>query len=320
MSFKVITNKKLALKAPASISSAPSGATKATNESPNSSQKSLGELFSAIDVKYSSGLFTEPEVPSLERLELKEVSPEDILANAKTSLEEYRVNSLNNISTTNDTKLQKLKTDETDAVLAAENKSAELIGKYDGNVETIKQDALSKGVSRSSIVNNRLASNELNKNLAVDSVRQELQYKLDTVKQSVVLLEAQRESALTNFDIAYAAKLEEKILKLTEEVESANQAIIKYNNTITTQEETIRQKQSQEVLDQIATYAKIRDSNTANYFAELARSEKLQAAFDYLSGYSKAEAIAFATNNSNLKTVLGSNYSTLINWLNLRDS
>ena len=283
-------------------------------------QKSLGDLFSEIDVKYTTGMFTDREAPTLDRLELKDISAEDILGDARVALEEYKVSSLAKIEADDATKKQKLTEQESGLLKSAGTAEADAIAKHDAKIEPIKANALSKGLARSSIVENQLTSNELAKQQAVYQVKEGLVNSLNAITQSIAVLDAQKQSALNAFDIAYAAKLEEKISKLTQDAEKANQDIIKYNNTITRQEESLRLEQEQAFLKQVAEYAKIRNSSVADYFADLARSEKLNAAYDYLNSMSKVEAIAYAKVNSDLRVALGHQYQTLMNWLNLRES
>ena len=328
MSAKIITSKHLLTKASKQAPdggniadiSMPVNLSQSTEDSANYSQKSLGELFNEIDSKYSSGLLGDREVPSLDRLALSDISAEDILSDAKIALEADRVTGLSKIEADNLTKERKLESQKNTAIKDADTDIKKLAEKYDANVEPIKAGALSRGLARSSIVANQLSENELNKQSSLYAVDRGLMEELNTINQNISVLDAQKQNALNAFDIAYAAKLEDKINKLTQDAEKKNQEIIKYNNTITRQEETMRYNQEQELLKRIGEYAKIRDSNTADYFAELARSEKLQATFDYLNSYSKADAIALASNSSDIKSALGKSYATLLNWLNLRDA
>ncbi|MCL2540358.1 MAG: hypothetical protein FWE53_02880 [Firmicutes bacterium] len=283
-------------------------------------EKELGAIFGQIDSKFGSGLFDTRGVPELERLQISDINKNDITALGQESLEEYKQTSLARIEADAAKQQQRLDDREIKAIQTAEAKEAAAAAGYGSNVSTIKDNMLSRGLARSSILENSLNKNEFNKLRELDSIRQNLIQETDNIRQSAAVLESQKEAALAAFDIAYAAKLQDKIGKLTTDAEKKNQDIIKYNNTIARQEETMLRNQQQDLMKRMSDYAKIQSSSTADYFADAARQEKMQAAYDYLNSFGKQDALSFALTSQDLRRELGRHFETLISRLNLRES
>ena len=285
----------------------------------NNSGGSLGDAFAQIDKKYSSDLFAKNEVPSLDKLSLYEKNADEIEHEAKTSLEEYRVNNQNSINNSADNKLTSLNTKQAATEKAYENNILNAKDRFESNVQSIKAAANKKGLSRSSIVENAQLDNQNAKLQTLNNLKNSLSEQMGEINRQISVLNAQRDAALQSFDIAYAARLDQKIASLNADYEKKNNDIIKYNNTLAQQQAKLQEAADTAMLKQFADYAKIRDSNTKDYFADLARAEKMQAAYDYLLLYSKEEALDFAKKNADLKQQLGNYYDSLIARLSLRE-
>ena len=90
----------------------------------------------------------------------------------------------------------------------------EIISAYTSAKNEAKDDAIKRGLARSSIIVNTLASYDKGMLENLESEAKELESAISGYESERNLLEEQKNSALASFDIEYAVKLQDKILQV----------------------------------------------------------------------------------------------------------
>lgn len=188
-----------------------------------------------------------------------------------------------------------------------------------------KNDAIKRGLARSSIIVNKLAkfdSSMLEQFSQIEKDYLETTNKLTSQKS---LLEVQKQNALDSFDITYAVKLSEKINSISEQLQEQERKVVEYNNKM----EQLEKEYEAKMLEQYAQdLAKAKKDNIdyleyINKYGDgslntLKAKEKYDLAYKYLMSMSKNDALGELVSNSIYKDQLLSNYSALLSKMQAR--
>lgn len=169
---------------------------------------------------------------SLTRLEYDAPTDDEIIKLASESLEskyKQKKDSLTDLTT-------EKKNDFLSAIeRAKENSQREKIEVND-NFEKAKQsvenNALKRGMARSSVVVNEVGQLERQKNSQLGEVDRELTEKIEGINSQINSLEAELSQSIKDLDMEKAVELNEKITTLKEERKAKQDEVIKYNNSI----------------------------------------------------------------------------------------
>lgn len=287
----------------------------------------LFKKFEDIDSKFD---FKQEETNdnklSLERKEFERPTEEQITESAKNSLYDYKDSSLKQIENDYQTGTKSI---EDELTSLSDNKNLQqqsLKSAYDEVKESASNDAIKRGLARSSIIVNKLAKYDsalLDEYSAIEKTYNENVVKLEHQKSQ---LEVQRQNALDGFDIAYAVKLSEKISSLNAELDKQESEIIEYNNKMEQLEKEYLQDQqkltdsknnairddNQKLLEYYSKYGK-------NYVDKLKQEEKYTLAQEYLDSLSKKEALEFLDTNTKFKENFPTYFSKLYNYTYARE-
>lgn len=264
----------------------------------------------------SFGLIEIPDYnePEFARLDVPTKSSEDIAKEAEDSLVSYRNQELSNIDSTIDNKRSALEQNRVDLKENKYSSIDNISSTYAKARENASNDALKRGLARSSIVVNILDAFSKDEMDNINRVEKDFNDSLNAIDFEINALDAQRKQALSDFDIAYAVKLNDKINALTSEFEKKQREIIKYNNEIAKQEQEYKENYDKLVADikeknidnaskQSELVAKYGSKAMANY----TKNQIFAVLDNYLAGKDKNKIISILT-SSNLKDALGSNY------------
>lgn len=264
----------------------------------------------------SFGLIEIPDYnePEFARLDVPTKSSENIAKEAEESLVSYRNQELSNIDSTIDNKRSALEQNRVDLKENKDSSIDNISSTYAKARENASNDALKRGLARSSIVVNILDAFSKDEMDNINRVEKDFNDSLNAIDFEINALDAQRKQALSDFDIAYAVKLNDKINALTSEFEKKQSEIIKYNNEIAKQEQEYKENYDKLVADikeknidnasrQSELVAKYGSKALANY----TKNQIFAVLDNYLAGKDKNKIISILT-SSNLKDALGSNY------------
>lgn len=283
----------------------------------------LFKQFDDIDGKYD---FKEEQTStgelSLERKDYVKPDEETLKKQAESSLTEYKDSSVKKIENDYSSNLQAIDENMTELEKSKQENQSSLKAAYEDVKNDASNDAIKRGLARSSIIVNKLA--QYDNSMLTQFAQIEKDYNDSVVKLSnkKSQLEVQRQNALDGFDIAYAVKLTEKINSLNDEIDKKANEVIEYNNKMEQLEKEFIQEQ--EKLNN-SNNNTIRDDNMdlleyytkygKNYVDKLKQEEKYTLAKDYLDTLPKDEAIEILNNNSKFKDNFPTYYSKLISYV-----
>ena len=192
-------------------------------------------------------------------------------------------------------------------------------GKYENAKENAKNDAIKRGLARSSIVVNTLSNLDAKKLSSLSELENSKNEKIEALNAQKSTLEQEKQNALNSFNLTYAIKLQDEIDSITSEIEKNRQSVIKYNNEIEQLQAKWEKQRQDDEYDKTTNLAKLVSQYGTSVFDILKRNEKYAIASEYFAGLSKEDAINEITNNSEYKTALGTaNYNKLLEEINAR--
>jgi len=203
-------------------------------------QKALDELNAFIaEVNKPETLPERPDLgaaPGLERMSVAEKSDDEIKGLASDSLAGYKNTAISAIEKEIEALNVRLGEEKEHVKLAAGQKSDSLDAAYDSAKRAVDSDVLRRGLARSSIAVNKQA--ELSGAKAAESTKigAQLADALSRLDNEIASLSQKRENALADFNIAYAAKLTQEIMNLTEAQEKKKAEALKHNNSLAEKE------------------------------------------------------------------------------------
>lgn len=260
----------------------------------------LLEGFKQIDDKFSY----DTESLNLDKKTFTKPTDEQIKTQAENSLYDYKQSEISGIENNYDTKKANIDTQLQTTKSTGQTQKEEAKNLYSGLKKDASNDAVKRGLSRSSIVINILDAFDKNMIDEINKINQEISTKIDTLNNQKLLLDEQRQSALNSFDISYAVKLANKIDEINKNLKEEEQKVIEYNNQIAQKEAEYEAKRKQNTLD----YAEFIEKNGQESLNAIKQIEKYELAKDYLSTLSKDEALKELMYNTALGSELGASY------------
>ncbi len=264
----------------------------------------LLQNFKKVDEKYN---FT-PNDLTLERKTFEGKTDDEVKDEAQRSLKEYKDTGIADIEKSYSDKKTALDENIHDTKTQGESKKQETVDLYSSLKDDAKQDAVKRGLARSSIVINVLDAFNQNMIDEYNKINEEISSKIQNLTTQKTLLDEQKQNALNSFDISYALKLSNKIDEINEKLSEQQQKVIEYNNQIAEKEAEYKSKQT----DKTLTYAKYIQSYGKDGINVLKQDEKFTLAKNYLDDLTKEEALSELENNKVFASELGpSNYTKL---------
>lgn len=214
-----------------------------------------------------------PSTPKLPEVSLSEKrydapSDEALRRSATDSLAEYKSNGIESIKNQSATTEKSLKDKREGYLQGLDKELSELKKGYEAAANSIDNDVIKRGLARSSIAVNK--KSELEKELfsSEAAARSEYGKKIADIDAEIGDINVKLVKALDDFNIAYAAKLNQTLASLKKEREDKINEVIKYNNEI-------KEKQAKLDADRLKTESKL--------FSEALENNKKASSADYLS-------------------------------------
>lgn len=270
----------------------------------------INEITNKYDVEPEKGQEINTDL-NLTKKEYVTKTDEEIKAEAENSLRDYKNAELESINTKIDNSLSELDGKEESLKSTADEQKAQLQSYYDNAKSEAENDALKRGLQRSSIVINNLNAFDNEKIAKLMEIDSELTSEINSLNEQIASLNSEREQAIKDFDIEYAIKVNEKIAELEQEIQDKNDEITEYNNKMAQIEAEYKQssiesnnKINSDYLDNLIDYAENKGT-----ILSMRDSAYAQVIDEYLNGLSKEDALSELQNNSYIKELLGSNYA-----------
>ena len=173
---------------------------------------------------------------------------------------------------------------------------------YENAVRAYEDDMAKRGLSRSSIAASERSAIERNAADSLAAARGAHAEKLGEIDAEISGLEADMEKALNAFNIAYAAKLTERIAELTAEREEKRIEALKYNNQMT-------EKEREELVEAAGGDASsVKPGEVPESLLPAYYREKYEAIREYLSGMDAEQAKVTVRNDPLIRGALSDYY------------
>lgn len=284
-----------------------------TNKKSNKMTKLIDEINDYNKVFDTTDFSSVPRSKNnLERMQDVEVDPDKIKSQAEGELADYKNTQENKIKDEIDKEAENLTKEKTAVNKNYETAKANVKSNYDSAKEDASQDALRRGLSRSSIVVNVLDAFDKEKLSKYNQLNEELTTRLNEIDADINGLSVKRDKALSDFDISYAVKLQDRINSLTSELEKKQNEVLKYNNEIAVKEDEYNRKYADMVQEiKNKNWSKEKDllelANKYGYdsVAKYKNSQIVDKAKKFFQSYDKQEIIDELRNNQELIDTLG---------------
>ena len=273
-----------------------------------SSRDQLEDELAEIDKKYDDGETGSgnklPETEKYDRMEYDAPSDEEIKTKAESELEKERLEGIEKIESENAASKADKELEAEEVAARAEKLKRETNAAYDEVADEFSNDALRRGLARSSVAVNGKSAIESARAAALTQAATDADKEAAAIEKEIAALEEGRRKALDAFDIAHAAKVTERIAQLTEEREKKIAETLKYNNELLKQEQKDlndrAELESDLKTDELRRKKLEQEVGESSDGAAAERAEaKYNAVRNYLLGMSKSDA-AYAIRNDDL--------------------
>lgn len=287
-------------------------------EEKNKKSKTIMQQFEDVDNKYNTLTSSDGNL-NLERLEYSKPSDDEIKNKAESSLFDYKNSKISSINDNFETKTENIDQSIEKIKKSEEKDKEEIYQTYQGLKQDAKDDAVKRGLARSSIIVNTLSNYDNGMVNTLLEKSNEVSAKIARYENERNLLEEQKKNALSSFDIEYAVKLQEKIDEINSDILAREEEVKKYNNEISELEAKWKKEQEDDNFDKTTELAKLMGEYGTAVFDVLKQNEKYAIAREHLNSMTKDEALIEFKNNSAYYTNLGKyNYNKLLDELNAR--
>ncbi len=286
----------------------------------NKSDDLSGLISSIEDVNNSFSLVETPDYvePNFTRLESLNKSKDDIESEAKNSLEGYKNTSLSAIDKDLEDGTTEIEENKKSVTEARDKTIASTKENYANAKKDASNDVLKRGLARSSIAISVLDAFSKDEIDTLNSIEKDYNDSISALDFELNALNAQKNKALSDFDIAYAVKLNDKIASLTKEYDEREQEIIEFNNDIAKKEKDYLDKYNSLVSDiQNTNFSNSIEKNelVTKYGSKAVSSYIKNQVYELLDNYfanKSKDEIANILSDERLKTALGSNYQDAV--------
>ena len=178
------------------------------------------DVFDKIqEISAQNTLPTKPDLgegESYERIEYNAPTDEEIEAQAKSSLAGYEIAEKNAIENEITSLFTKYGIDKQNNASSYENAVNSIVNAYKNAIENASNDALKRGLARSSIAVNTIGALESEQAKAKSDATLAYEKNNAEIDSKISELEVKKQKAMDDFNVAYTAKLTQQINELKE--------------------------------------------------------------------------------------------------------
>ncbi|MBO4572896.1 MAG: hypothetical protein J5762_03940 [Clostridia bacterium] len=274
-----------------------------SDEQLKQNKKTLKESLDKSMAEQSEAVKNYDEKPlkiQLDRLPTDDRSDDELLEAVKTKLNAKYGTLVSDANRSNAKKINDMNELIKKAEADAQKRKAEESELYANAEKAVENDALKRGIARSSIANGAVAEIEKSKADAVSAVEKTKYAKQSELKEKIESLQSELEELMKNYDLQMAAEQEELYEKAKKERDSANEIALKYNNTITEKEVNYQDTEA------AAAIQKEKEKVEEKYFID--RLNKITAY--YRDFDDKSKALDDFLSDDGMREYLGKFYNT----------
>ncbi|MCH5350884.1 MAG: hypothetical protein J1F39_02820 [Clostridiales bacterium] len=219
-------------------------------------------------------------------------SDDELKSSAESSLEDYKKNGIDSINESSANSEKELNNKRDTVENNMNGALSALEGDYAAAAERIDNDVIRRGLARSSIAVTGKADLERDYLTRADNIRSGYTKQLDDLDTEISAIGTKLKQALDDFNLSYAAKLNEKLASLKAERAKKQEEVLEYNNEI-------RAKQAELDRKRIETESKINGDKSLTKDEQDLLDKAVYAKFDaYLATMNKTDARLEIRNHS----------------------
>ncbi len=250
-----------------------------------------------------------PDAPSFDRMEYDAPTNESIRDRAESELTDYRQNAVNGIEKEIAELDKKYNADIAAAKEQADSAANKTSAAYAEAKQNTDNDMLRRGIARSSIAANKKAALESGEAAAKAELYEEYGRQANELSQKISELSVKREQALNDFNLAYAAKLSDRINELYDERDKKVNEALKYNNSLAEKEHNAavdKQMKESDLYSEALSQREKENNLGAN--SESGESEAYAFIAQKLREMNGADARDTVLNNPRIRAAVGNTY------------
>ena len=148
---------------------------------------------------------------------------------------------------------------------------------YSALEEKLSNNAVKRGISRSSIIAEQIKNLGLEKVKDVLNIDNETASAIENNAQMIDELKVKYQKAVSNLDLEKAIEINENIEKIKKEQESKIEEVLKYNNLVTRQEAELKQEVGEPSKLEISKIKSQMIKQAVDYYSKLPKEKRLEA-------------------------------------------
>lgn len=252
------------------------------------------------------------ESPQYEKMEYDALTDEEIENIAKSEADKYYNSKYNEINENLESNKKQLESNKSEYISSAEQNINQIAEIYNASKKNIENDALKRGLGRSSIVGERLENLETEKSGQESEIYKALNQNLADINIQISELETQKASALNELDVEKAVVLNDKLNELINERTKKQEEVTNYNNDIQEKINSYNAARNKTLNQYLSEYSDITTGKVSDDDYNRIKSEeylsRYNAAYDFYRFYPTDMARQMIKDNSMLKNYLGESY------------
>ncbi len=270
------------------------------------------DVLKDIERKYSFNDYVDaPDSLNLDKVEVPNKTDEEIIGAVKNSLTDKYSKKKETTDQSFREKIESLLSS-TQTLKDRNQESQDQINQsYDNSIKATENQALKRGLARSSIVISQISSLEGGRASDLSQSLKDLENKLSDAEKQIASLESEQQEALNNLEVEYALELEEEIQKAKDDYQKSVQEAINFNNNVDKLEAEYKLKLDKQKQDKQKTLTELKDKYDTTYTFNKIRDEQFNYLKDYLSELDKDYALSLLLTNREFKSVLGNRYKEM---------
>lgn len=285
----------------------PKNQTVKSNGAESKEKLGLKAALDKIDADYAADdtrTYDGTAVPKLEKKAYDAPTDEEIAATAKAELEASADIKKNALKKSADEKRAALEVEIGDTKAAADKKKKSLSESYAVAKENAANEAIRRGIARSSIISEQLADFDAANIKANADIDYAAENSIKRINGEIEELSDKLSDALSSLDMETAIKVNERIQKLKTERQKRSDEVLEYNNKIAEKKASFAEK--------LAKKGQTEKEENSDQYAR-AYTEKINALYDYYRSLGIGAKSALAADKNFIIKYVGEKGYDLLN-------
>ncbi len=303
-------------------------------------EKSLTEQLAALDKEYRESLPEEelpdldklfPEDSGLEKIEYTPATDKELSDRAQAEIDYARTEEKNDLMSKYDDAVKSLTEQSDKAGETMRESYKKLSDVYTDLKKQAENDALKRGIARSSIATSRQSDLDTARSQSEKEVKEVYDAEITAINGEIAALQNEQETAFEELDLKYAAELEDRIAELKEERDKTVEKYNKYNNSVAEKDREYAIQREKDIAEYLENREKERlekEEEQREYESKYGYSgEKLEnyskrydLALDFYTSLSPDIAAAALDASPSMRYYLGNYYDKLMSVLKNKES